>query len=280
MGAQPPAPVPPAPIAPPITPQPAPAPAPLPPAPIAPPLNQPQQQPGIPPVPGAQQPPVDPNAAPAWADQLMQTVTGLKTEFDQFRGEIDTTPPEQQLQPGQPGYQAPEEWRPKTGAEIQAEIDKRARQIATETLEERDQRMQQDNEAYRQQVAGIESNLDTQVAQLEQLGYVPKIVNNNDKNDPGRRARAELFGYAYTLGTTNLGQVAQVLHQLHQGGQQFDVESGTLVRRSGNTAPGATAPIAGGTPSGMAPAAGQPSRNFFDTHNLDEIAEIAARAIQ
>lgn len=230
------------------------------------------------PAPGAPAAP-DPNAAPAWADQLLQTVSGLRTEFDAFKNEV-TAPIEDEPAPA-PAPQ-PGEWVPQTYEDVDKRIIERAQEISAAALAERDRQAQQAAQQAAQQEQEIEAYLDQQVAALEQANLLPRVANPalNDPNDPGRRARAELFGYAYSLGTTNISSVANTLKSLHDQGLRYDVTQGKLAPITGSAAPGASAPIAGGTPNGTVNQNGTPPANFFRTHDLDMVAEYAKRAIQ
>jgi len=230
---------------------------------------------------GATPPAPDPNAAPAWADQLMQTVTGLKSEFDAFRTDLANAPGEEDLNPTPPAPVAPaQEWVPKTYADVDQRIAEKAREQAQAILDERDKQAQAAQTAAQQQERDIDTYLDGQVAQLEQAAALPKVANPADPSDPGRQARAELFGYAYSLGTTNLMAVADTLKTHHSQGLRYDVTQGKLVATTGSQAPGATAPIAGGTVPGGVPQNAVPNANFFRMNDLDAVAEYAKKAIQ
>ncbi len=237
------------------------------------------QTPGTPtaPTPGTAP---DSNAAPAWADQLMQTVTGLKSEFDAFRTDLANAP-EEDLNPTPPApAAAAEEWVPKTYADVDNRITEKAREQAEAILADRDRQAQVAQTAAQQQERDIDAYLDGQVAQLEQGQSLPKVANPTDPADPGRQARAELFGYAYSLGTTNLLSVAGTLKTLHDQGLKYDVTQGKLIPAAGSNAPGAAAPIAGGTAPGGVNQNATPGQDFFRKYDLDAIAEYAKKAIQ
>lgn len=242
------------------------------------------QPPAVPPtsgVPGAPAPAApDPNAPPAWADQLMQTVTGLKSEFDAFRTDLANAPEEEPLTPAAPAP-TPQAWVPKTYEDVDQRIVERARAEAQAILDERDKQAQAAQAAAVQQERDIETYLDNQLAQLEQAQMLPKVANPADASDPGKQARAELFGYAYSLGTTNILSVANSLKTLHDQGLRFDVTAGKLTPVTGGSfAPGAMAPIAGATANGAVNQNAAPPANFFKVHDLDAVAEYAKRAIQ
>lgn len=228
-----------------------------------------------PPTPQAPQTPQqpqqpDPNAAPAWADQLLQTVSGLQTEFNSFKEQYNQ-PPEPEQPPAPGAYTPPRTWE---------ELEERQRQAAREEAEriqtEKDQEAASEALAERQATDEIEANLDMQLAQLEQSGVLPKVQNPTDANDTGKRARQELFGYALKMKTTDLFAVSDTLREMHQAGKRFDAKENKFIRV---TAPGADAPIAGGTPPTSSTNSTMPGPDFFRRHNLDEIAEIAQRAI-
>lgn len=227
--------------------------------------------------PSGQQPaaPPDSSAPPAWADQLLNTVTSLKTEFDTFRNDLNTP-----YEPEPPAPPAPAEaWVPKTYADVDQRIAEKAREQAEAILAARDEQLAQTQAYAEQQERDIETYLDQQVAQLEQAQVLPKVVNPSDRSDTGRQARAELFGYAYSLGTTNLMAVAETLKTHHAQGLRYDVNEAKLVPATGSNAPGANAPIAGGTaPGGVTPNT-QPGADFFRKMDLDAVAEYAKRAI-
>ena len=83
------------------------------------------------PAPGAPAP--DPQATPAWADQLLQTVTDIRGEFDAFKEQL--TQPEPEPEP----VQTNNDWVPKTYADVDQRIVDQARAIAEQTLTQREQ---------------------------------------------------------------------------------------------------------------------------------------------
>lgn len=230
--------------------------------PVTPPAGSPPTAPTPPAAP-------DPNVAPAWADSLLQTVQGLETRIGQFEQTINTPPP--------PPAPDPEEDRPRTWAELNKRIEDKAAEKAQQLYDERAQAQANATAAQEDAVKEVEKQLDAQVLQLEQAGVLPQVANKLDKNDAGRMARSELFGYAYAMGTTNLIPVAQTLQKFHERGLRYDPRAGDFVATN---SPGGNAPIAGGTPGGATPNNTMPSPDFFRKHSLDEVAEIAERAIQ
>lgn len=220
----------------------------------------------------------DPATPPAWADQLLQTVQGIKSEFDTFREQLTT--PEPLPDPEPPVVpQADDSWIPKTYADVDQRIVERAQEIAANTLAERDRQTAEQAAAEDQQVKDVEKYLDQQIATLEQGSVIPKVSNPADKSDPGRQARAELFGYAYSLGTTNLLGVADTLKTFHGQGLRYDVKENKFVPLTGSQATGATAPLAGSGMSGAVATNSQPGPDFFRKNSLDMVAEYAKRAI-
>lgn len=237
-------------------------------------------QPQIPPVPAPapaapQIPQIDPNAIPigfppppapaapagdqppAWAQGLMNDIAELK------------------------GNRAPggEEWSPQSWADVDARVEARARQLVADGLSQMTAAQQAQAEAETNARNAADQFIDTQITQLETNGYLPRIANPTDPNDPGRAAHQELFAYALAQGTDNLMAVAPSLYAHHQSGYYYDRHQNRLVRRGSQTA-AAHAPIAGASPT-LAPAspAGQgPSMRDLATKDLQTLAAEAGQA--
>ena len=138
----------------------------------------------------------------------------------------------------------------------------------TENIQAENKRAQEDN-------ARVNADLDAQVDALQAAGMVPAIQNPNDRNDPGRIYRRELYGAAAKLGTTDLKAVAELtLAPLHAKGQMYDPISNSIIDYNPNI-PGANAPI-GSSSATTGISANAP--NYAEIHKARSMDELRERA--
>ena len=123
--------------------------------------------------------------------------------------------------------------------------------------------------------AQTNKEFDDMESALQSEGHLPSIINSNDRNDPGRVARRELYGYAAKLGTTDLRAVATgPLAQFHQQGKMYDPISDSMLDYS-QPQPGASAPIGSSTAT-TGFQTNTPS--YADIHKARSFDELRARA--
>lgn len=250
----------------------------VPPAPVAqPPVYAPQPQaPVASPVPPAPQ--IDLNAIPLAPTMTPQApAPSLMYSAEQVQAIIASMTPQPQA-PVPPTPAAPAQpWTPEAWADVDARIRAEAESIVNQRLTAEQQRQQDATAAAEAGRREADTYIDNQVAELEKNGYLPPVTNQADQSDPGRLARQELYAYALSLGTDNLGAVAPNLYALHQSGYFYDRGQNKLIRR-GSQSQAAAAPISGGAPVDTTPTTPTgPTMKDFQTKSLDQLAEDAAR---
>jgi hypothetical protein len=156
------------------------------------------------------------------------------------------------------------------------EWEERNRQIAREEFEKAEaERLEKEKERAKyeqEQEEKANQYIDEQLAKLEKQGLLPKISNVGDENDPGIKARQELFSYANYLKTYDLVATAEALKVLHEAGKSFDYRVGKIID-SGRQPEGLEAPIASSThttppSSGVKPEEIVAARSFEDIDPL------------
>lgn len=108
----------------------------------------------------------------------------------------------------------------------------------------------------------INSAFDGMVTELEKDGFLPAVEDATNADDPGRKARAELYGYAAKLGTLDLKAAGTQLAELHESGFSYDPRVGKLIRSNPKPA-GADSPV------GSSSRTTAPSRKRVDIHSMD-----------
>lgn len=233
-------------------------------------------------TPGEQTPaPVAPAAdtVPAWAQQFMtrmdERLNGLESAIT-----ADPTPSTQSAASQPIGTPAPTESElqrrnPQSWADVDAYVAEQVQSGVQRGIQEFTQSLQDQNAAAQRAKEQVDAELDAQVASLETAGLLPPISNPNDRNDPGRVYRRELYGAAAKLGTTDLKAVAEVtLKPLHDQGKLYDPVSDSIIDYNAPIA-GANAPIGSSTTTtGATP--GGPS--YADIHKARGFDELRARA--
>ncbi len=201
---------------------------------------------------------------------LNETIGGLQENIETIQADVEAikTPAEPETPPDKPAYQ-PKSWD---------DIPKTAKEIAEQTYEEKEAQKQAAAEKAKADETAADKNIqteiNTQVATLEKSGALPPIKDANNKNDPGRIARRELFGLAADLGTTNLAQVADNLSNLHKENIHYDFESKKYLRSSGAN-PGQDSPI-GSSSGSIGTLAGGPAYSII--HKAKSLSELARLA--
>lgn len=130
--------------------------------------------------------------------------------------------PAQQIQPNQAEYftKQYDDWgvlEQDTRKLVSDVIDQKLGQINQQQTEA--QKFAEEQEKNNQQV------IDNTLNDLRGAGYLPAVSNPFDANDPGKQAENELIGYAVSLGSTNLAEVAKELKFKHDSGLKYDYKS-------------------------------------------------------
>jgi hypothetical protein len=158
----------------------------------------------------------------------------------------------QQMQQIQQQQQNPNQWQPKTVADIDARITERAQEIAAASVKQMQDQQQQEYNQRQQQVTVLDQQVNAVYGQLRQNGLLPIVSNPYDPNDPGKQAEVELLSYAVANGASDaasMARLAPTLKALHDNGMAYDHKQNMIVRRNGSQSAAASAPIAGGSPS-------------------------------
>jgi len=211
-------------------------------------------------------------AVTADLDTRLQPVTEIQQTLEQARkNQLEVQ--QRQEAANRPG------WKPTTWDDIPKLVDERAQEIAKKTLADRDQtalRQQQDRE---REEAELEAQLDRSLASLEQSGYLPKIGNPNDRNDPGVAARRELMSAAETMRTMELDRVADTLTQMHRNNMIFDSATKSYISAENSLAPlpGKYAPVGNSSVSSPNTSFATPSTRDIRNSSMDDLIALAER---
>lgn len=246
---------------------------------------------------------MDPQAPPAPTDNnsVMAAIQSLKTDLDKSISDklaAVTTDLDARLKPVEDMQQTLEQarknqleiqrrqeaanqpgWKPTSWDDIPKLVDERAQEIARKTLESREQEAQRRQETRDREEAELEAQLDRSLDQLEQVGYLPKINNPNDYNDPGVAARRELMSAAETMGTMELDKVADNLSQMHRNNIVFDPRTKTYVSAEGTLAPlpGKYAPVGNSSVTSPSSSFTPPTVRELRNSSMDDLIAAAER---
>jgi len=216
---------------------------------------------------------VNPEGAPEASDkfdtlsqQLTETLNAINERVGGLEEKIDSSIPKEELPP-----QEEEPWKPKTWGDFVT----KAEEVANQTLERRiAESREQDELAKAEEQAvlnDIDKEFDVALGELEKSNYIPRIVDANNPEDEGRKARKELFGLGVYYNSPDLHKMADVRSKLHEAGYvcQTDNEGKPNIIKKKPTPGGRMAPIS--SPSGGVSKGNTPT--YKDIHNLsmDEI---------
>lgn len=163
------------------------------------------------------------------------------------------------------------EWKPEKWQDFEELAEKKAQEIYRQQREQEKAEEERIAAEAKAEEERINSAFDNMVNELESDGMLPKVTNPEDPEDPGRKARAELYAYASSLGTLDLKAAGTQLKQLHDSGFTFDPKSSKLLRSNPRPA-GLDAPVGSSSKATPAPrAAGLDIRNM----SWDELARRA-----
>lgn len=212
-------------------------------------------------------PPATPpeDQVPSWAQNLIDQNADLADRLSTF---------EERLQPPEPPVVEPptDEWKPSSWQDVDARAEEKAKTVIDNTLAEREAEAQASTEAQANAVKEIDTYLDSQVDELTKDSKLPTITNENDPNDPGKLARRELYGFALSLGTTDLKNSHNTLDALHKAGKQFDFVKMELVDKNPSMQ-GAQSPVG----SSSAGASGMPTKVDYKTLHNNSLDALASR---
>lgn len=212
---------------------------------------------------------------PAWAKSF---VSSVEEKISGIEAAI-TAEPTAPIDPNAPIGTAPTselaKLNPQSWEQVDNYVGEAIQKGVQQGIQEFTQSLQDKNDQAKQANDQVNAELDAQVADLERTGALPPITNPNDRNDPGRIYRRELYGAAAKLGTTDLKAVATLtLAPLHAQGKMYDPISDSTIDYS-PAIPGAQAPIGSSTATtGMN--TGAPS--YADIHKARSFDELRARA--
>jgi len=197
------------------------------------------------------------------SQQLTETLNAINERVGGLEEKIDSSIPKEELP-----QQEEEPWKPKTWGDF---ITK-AEEVANQTLERRITESQKQDELAKAEeqavLSEIDKEFDVALGELEKSNFIPRIVDANNPDDEGRKARKELFGLGVYYNSPDLHKMADMRSKLHEAGYVFDVDTNSVIKKR-PTPGGRMAPISspsGGVSKGNTPA-------YKDIHNLsmDEI---------
>lgn len=184
------------------------------------------------PKPPVETPKEDPNAKiMETLTSLSEQVTGVVEKVDGIQGKWDEFE-QNQTPPADDKKDNPPEFQPKTWDDFPAKAKEVAQEVVTQTLQEREDAANEARRVAEETQTTIAQQIDDKTTELEKAGKLPVIKDPNDKNDPGRMARKELYGLAAKMDTLNLDQVADTLNTMHEQGIFYDYETNKYLRRS------------------------------------------------
>lgn len=222
--------------------------------------------------PANQNPPEDPNA------KLVETLNGLSEKLDGVTSRLDNleTQNAQGAEDEDTEDAAPTEgWKPETWDDIPEVAQQIAEDTVNQAFEERQVAAEEAKAQEAENQKQIDTYIDSQIKSLEDANVIPKVVNMQDENDPGRAARRELFGLAARLGTMDLSRTQEVIDVLHKTGQRYDPRAnngqGIFLRGSNTPLPGASAPVASSSGSSGFSSQGPTYKDIHQSRSLDDI---------
>jgi regulator of replication initiation timing len=215
---------------------------------------------------------------PAEIDSLKESVGKMTENFNLVTQELSELKerlaqpeiePEEEVEhydPNRPGY---------TWDRVRNDWVKDATAVAEETVDrrltEREELAEQERLANENYVKELDAGWDKELDDAVKSGIIPPIKDINDFDDPGRKARRQIFGLAAVERTMNLTKVADTISELNKVGVEFDVNTGKYVQVK-TTAPGRFAPV--GSSSGRSGVMAPKTISYQELHNssIDELA--------
>jgi hypothetical protein len=167
------------------------------------------QVPYVPPAPAPQQAPFD-------VDEFRSQVA------DEIAEKLATKQAEQQQQTQQQQVAASKKYDDWGAPDQPGTVFGDVASIVEQKLQEREQRQQEVNQEVESKQKQDQQWIDNTFNELRTAGYLPPVADPLNQGDAGKQAENELLGYAISLGTTNLQQVARELKFRHDAGYKFD----------------------------------------------------------
>lgn len=164
-------------------------------------------------------------------------------------------------------------WQPQKWDDFVELARKVGQEEASKIVQAREVEYTKQSQAAADQQAKINAEIDKQLSDLEKEGFLPKIQNQNNPQDPGKLAQKELLALGVFLETTNLSKVAQTLKQNHDAGYTFNVESNSWVKAR---LPGSYAPVGSSSAISGAPQSNGPNYDMIHkARNFDDLIAYA-----
>jgi len=136
----------------------------------------------------------------------------------------------------------PEAWTPTSWDDFPKVAEEKAREAARQVIEEEKAQYKQVEDERQARDQQLETYLNQQESELVKAGRLPEVVDINNPEDPGRKARAELFGLAAHLGSTDIKGVDSYRKAMNESGITYDPRVKQFVR-SNPPMPGADVPV-------------------------------------
>jgi len=180
------------------------------------------------------------------------TIDKLNTTLNEITERIDSV--EEQVtaatKPAEPPKTDEDEWKPNKWSDIPKKSEEIAEDVVERKLQEKEQAEVDAKQAEADKQKAINDEFDKQLGELETSGKIPKVVDANNEDDPGRAARRELFGLGVHYESTNLTKLAELRETLSKQGYKYDTKAGKLIRTNSAPTYSQNAPIAGVNKSG------------------------------
>lgn len=202
-------------------------------------------------------------------EERLKPVESIQETLDKARQQQEEALQRQQQQ--QQGAYKPQTWEQiRQDAANDAITKFRQEQEAKEAEERRT------HELTAQEEAELERDIDNQLANLEKNGYLPRVGNPNDYNDPGVATRRELLAAAEYMGSPELDKVAVTLAQMHRSNMVFDPQTKTYRDATGTTTPlpGKFAPVGNSSTNSVSSFTGPTARELHSM-SMDELVNLA-----
>ena len=199
---------------------------------------------------------------------INEQVQGLTASVEEIQAREITPPAVPEPEPETP------KWTPKNWDDFPTLVETKAKEIVEQTLKEKEDAKVQTEQNQLNEQKRIDTDIDTNVSRLEAEGKIPKIVNADNVDDPGRSFRRELYGLASKMETLNLDMVSETLNTMHKQGIHYDFKANKWLRASMPN-PGQNVPVGSSNSSGGGVVEGP----GYDTiHKARSLSELARRA--